>query len=79
MRDLDEILSTSSQRPAFSNGQSWDRWSFRWCDQCLHDVNESCPLVTAAVAFEVTPVEWTESTIDEYECDEFEPREGFSD
>lgn len=77
MHDLDEILASSSNRLAFANGHSWDRWSFRWCDQCRHDINESCPLVTAAMAFEVTPMEWKEVALDEYECSEFEPREEY--
>jgi len=79
MRGLDEILSTSLPRRAFANGHSWDRWSFRWCDQCLHDVNENCPLVMAAMISEVTPTEWKQVAPDEYECSEFEPREEFSD
>ena len=75
MRSLDEVLSGSPLGRAFGNGQSWDRWSFRWCDQCLQDINEDCPLIAAAMLGKVTPREWSSVGIDDYECSEFEPRE----
>lgn len=75
MRSPEEILSRSTKRRAFANAQSWHRWSYRWCDQCINDINESCPLIAAAMFKGVTPVEWDQVAIDEYECSEFEPRE----
>jgi hypothetical protein len=75
MRSLDEILSNSPRRKAFANGHSWDRWSYRWCDQCLQDINEDCPLIAAAMLGKVTPTEWSQVGIEEYDCSEFEPRE----
>lgn len=77
MRSFDDILSLSPKRKAFTNGQSWDRWSYRWCDECVHDVNESCPLIAAAMLGDVTPTEWNATGIDDYDCTEFEPREEF--
>lgn len=74
MRGLDEILETSPEKSAFSNGTSWDIWSYNWCQRCLKDINEDCPLILAGF-LSVTPREWVRTGLQDYECTEFEPRE----
>lgn len=34
-----------SRTPAFSNGTDWELWRERWCDDCLWDALDGCPLV----------------------------------
>lgn len=75
MRSLEEILDTAAPRKAFSNGTSWEIWAGRWCDDCFNDINEDCPLVTAAVLGGVLPTEWSEVGTQNYDCAEFQPRE----
>lgn len=74
MRSLDEILETSLERPAFSNGDLWDIWSYHWCNLCIKDSDEDCPLILAGF-MNVTPREWVKVGLQDYECTEFEPRE----
>lgn len=75
MRSFNEIFDDATERRAFANGASWDRWSWQWCQQCVHDRDDDCPLVTVAVLAEKTPREWREVSLDWYECSEFEPEE----
>lgn len=74
MRSLEQVLLLSPKGKAFANGQSWDRWSFRWCDKCSNDINEDCPLIAAAMLGTVIPAEWHPVAIEEYDCSEFESR-----
>lgn len=74
MRNLEEILDTSPEKPAFSNSTSWDMWSAGWCHLCLNDINEDCPLILAGF-LGFTPMEWVRTGLQNYECTEFEPRE----
>jgi hypothetical protein len=73
MRSFEEILETSPERPPFSNSSSWDYWSYDWCSRCINDINDDCPLITAAF-LGYTPREWTEVGLKDYECAEFQPR-----
>lgn len=43
MREFNEILADATDRRAFANGASWDRWSWQWCQQCVHDRDDDCP------------------------------------
>lgn len=38
MRTLDEVMKTSPEEPAFSNGDQFYDWQSRWCDRCRHPV-----------------------------------------
>lgn len=75
MRSYAEVMDSAVDRVAFSNGTSWEIWSFRWCENCVNDVNEDCPLVAVAMFGRKTPSEWQEVGLQSYECSEFEPRE----
>jgi hypothetical protein len=74
VRDLNEILEDSPEKPAFSNGTSWDMWSSSWCGLCVKDINEDCPLILAGF-MGFTPSEWVKTGLQDYECTEFQPRE----
>lgn len=41
MRPLKEVLETSPETPAFSNGTEFDMWRGRWCDRCHHPVEKA--------------------------------------
>lgn len=75
MRSHDEIDAGARPGSAFSNGSSWEHWSYRWCEVCRNDTNEDCPIVAVAMFGEKTPEEWVEVGLQNYECTEFEPRE----
>ena len=30
--------------PAFSNSTDWEIWKAHWCDTCINDIDESCPI-----------------------------------
>jgi hypothetical protein len=76
MRSLEEILEDAPEQPAFSNGTSWDIWSSDWCERCIKDINQDCPLILAAF-MGFTPIEWVRTRLvrHDYECTEFQPRE----
>lgn len=74
MRTFDEVIADADPRPAFSNGTSWDIWSYDWCRLCVNDVREDCPLILAAMLGTV-PREWYNVGLQQYECVEFEPQE----
>lgn len=74
MRSVEKIFQNASDKPAFSNGASWEIWSSKWCEECRNDVNHDCPIVLAAF-MDRTPVEWVEVGLQNYECTEFEPLE----
>lgn len=38
MRGLQEVLDSSPEGPAFSNGTEVYNWMSRWCDRCQHPV-----------------------------------------
>ena len=81
MRTEDEILKGAVDRPAFSNGTSWEIWSYNWCCRCKNDSmglnpdarEKFCPLITVAVCHQKTPTEWTGDDQD-YTCIEFDER-----
>lgn len=75
MRSFDDIADDARDQVAFSNGAAWERWSWRWCQHCIHDTNDDCPLVTVAVLMEKTPAEWLPIGIHGYICTEFQPKE----
>jgi hypothetical protein len=76
MRSLEEILEDAPERPAFSNNTSWDIWSTDWCERCIKDTNQDCPLILAGF-MGFTPTEWVRTRLvrHDYECTEFQPRE----
>lgn len=74
MRSFEEILESPTKRSPFANGTSFELWAYGWCYMCRNDVNNDCPILLAAF-LNVTPTEWTETGMDDYDCSEFEPRE----
>jgi hypothetical protein len=73
VRSLEEILK-DPEGAAFSNGSSWEIWSYNWCRHCRNDVNEDCPIIMAGM-LHIMPKEWVEVGLQDYECTEFEPLE----
>lgn len=41
MRTLNEVMSTSPETSAFSNGTEGYDWMYRWCDRCQHPVEKA--------------------------------------
>jgi hypothetical protein len=75
VRTHDEIYDAAREGRAFSNSTSWEIWSYNWCQRCLNDINEDCPIVNVAMLGEKTPEEWVGAELHDYECTEFEPQE----
>lgn len=71
MKEYGAIWAEAVDTVPFSNSTEWDIWSARWCNQCIHDVSEACPLVLAAVCGR-TPKEWTRTEVSDYTCSEFQ-------
>ena len=59
---------------AFSNGYEWDCWSSKWCDTCINDINQACPIVSYAI-MGGQPTEWLpnveNSLYDKYTCTKY--------
>lgn len=79
MRSAQEIDLDAIDRRAFSNGSSFEIWSYNWCDDCKVDapyrrdeVDEGCPLLFVLLMGK-TPVEFKEVGLQDYECPEFVP------
>lgn len=60
----------AEERPAFSNGTEWDMWSSQWCNRCIHDINEDCPLILIGFMGR-TPVEWKRHSTGPLSCERF--------
>lgn len=64
-------------RVPFENGSAGADWFYNWCDRCVNDVNEDCPLVAIAYGG-FTPCQWVDENVESirnrYRCTEFEAR-----
>ena len=44
-REVGEMRKWRRRTPVFSNGSEWEVWREAWCESCLWDQNDGCPLV----------------------------------
>lgn len=70
----------------FSNHTEWEIWSANWCENCRNDGmgvgkdTPQCELITVAVCYGRTPLEWLTASPDgnvpgEYHCINFRSRD----
>lgn len=84
MRTLDQIVADAKEKSPFSNGESAEIWTGKWCYQCKVDGawqrgnGEVCPILNVAF-LQKTPKEWTETGLQDYHCSEFVPDDGGED
>lgn len=62
MRPEAEITASAREGSPFSNGTEGYAWMAEWCDECVHNDEETekwCPILTVALLGK-TPAEWVE-------------------
>jgi hypothetical protein len=76
-RPYEEVDRDAREGSPFSNGTSWEIWSYNWCERCkndspeLVDKGEGCPLIMVALMGK-TPAEWfPQEGVQDYHCVEF--------
>lgn len=83
MRPYEQAFEAARDRPAFSTGTEGETWVANWCERCVHDLGEGCPLVLVSL-MQRTPMEWLDgprdeqgrySMADQYHCVEYRDRD----
>lgn len=62
MRTEEEIQADATEARPFSNGSEGHAWTSNWCDECVHNDEETelwCPILSVALLGS-TPKEWVE-------------------
>ena len=59
MVDGPQVVNLPVASPATSppNGSAWADWKAAWCDTCVNDINEDCPIILSGMLLDQPP-EW---------------------